>query len=297
MRMLLKEYLEQNIELINQYLDKALVSGDTYPSVIHQSMRYSVFAGGKRLRPILTLASCQVVGGKPEQALPTSAALELIHTYSLIHDDLPAMDNDDYRRGQLTNHKVFGEAVAILAGDGLLTYAFKLIAKNEELGTPAPVVLQIIKEVSDAAGSLGMVGGQVVDMESENKPADSSVLEYIHSHKTGALFKAAVRAGALIGGANSQQLSALDSYAYNLGLAFQITDDILDVEGDAQLLGKPIGSDIKNKKSTYPSIYGMSKAKEMAVESVEKAKASLSIFGSEADVLAEIVDYLTSRKY
>lgn len=291
-----KEKMRAKVIVIDQALDKFLPLGDTYPPSIHQAMRYSLFAGGKRLRPILVLAAAEAVGGRSEEVIPTACALELIHTYSLIHDDLPAMDNDDYRRGKLTNHKIYGEAKAILAGDGLLTLAFQIIAQNSQ-GLSAAKVLEVIGEISIAAGTLGMIGGQVVDSESENKHIDPETLHYIHTCKTGALYKAALRSGAILAGATTEQLLALTNYAEKLGLAFQITDDILDIEGDEKLLGKPVGSDLKNQKSTYPSLFGLAKAKEMAADAVADAVASLAPFGQNASLLKEIALYLLSRDH
>ncbi|MGF7185809.1 geranylgeranyl diphosphate synthase type II [Desulfitispora alkaliphila] len=292
----LDSYIAEKINLINDKLDKYLPDESEVPELIHQSMRYSVFAGGKRLRPILVIASSEAVGFNAEKVMPTACALELIHTYSLVHDDLPAMDDDDYRRGKLTNHKVYGEATAILTGDALLTKAFELIAFNATLGINEKNIIKVLGEISSAAGSQGMVGGQVVDMQSENKSIGFDTLKYIHTHKTGDLFKASVRAGAILANASDKQLAALTEYAEQLGLAFQITDDILDVEGDAQVIGKAVGSDQKNQKSTYPSLFGIDQSKEMAYNSVSKAINALDIFGSEADRLRKIANYLTKRK-
>jgi geranylgeranyl diphosphate synthase type II len=294
--MKLQEYLSERIQLVEAYLEQHMPQETIYPEKIHEAMRYSVFAGGKRLRPVLTIAACEAVGGTAAAVLPAACALELIHTYSLVHDDLPAMDNDDYRRGRLTNHKVYGEAMAILAGDGLLTLAFNFIAKNLPAGADPAKVVAVIREVSEAAGTLGMIGGQVVDMESENKQTSLETLNYIHHHKTGALFKAAVRAGGILAGAANLQLAALTDYAENLGLAFQITDDILDVEGDSALLGKPVGSDEKNNKATYPALIGLEQSKKMAEKYVAMAGESLRIFGENGRYLKEIATYLLDRK-
>lgn len=292
----LKEYLSSRIQLTEAYLEENMPSQTLYPQKIHEAIRYSVFAGGKRLRPILAIAACEAVGGKAETVLPTACALELIHTYSLVHDDLPAMDDDDYRRGRLTNHRVYGEAIAILAGDGLLTLAFNLIAQNSDLGIEAQKVLDVIKEISEAAGTMGMIGGQVVDIDSENKQVSFETLKYIHNHKTGALFKATLRAGGIIAGAGKRELAALTDYAQNLGLAFQITDDILDIEGDSALLGKPVGSDEKNNKVTYPSLFGLEKSREMAHQCVEAACENIKIFGENGRYLRDIAIYLLDRK-
>lgn len=291
-----KADLEARADLINRELGRYLPEPEENPPVIHQAMRYSVFAGGKRLRPLLATAAAEAVGGTTEQVMPTACALEMIHTYSLIHDDLPAMDDDDFRRGRPTSHKVFGEAVAVLAGDALLTAAFELIARNGEIDGISPgAVTKVIREVAGAAGSRGMIGGQVVDMENEHKVIDASTLQYIHAHKTAALFKAALRAGAILAGGGENQLAALSAYAEHMGLAFQITDDILDVEGDQKATGKPVGSDVKRGKSTYPALYGLAESKRLAGEAVNRAVEALHIFGAEADILRNIAIYLLLR--
>ena len=293
----MKREINDRVRLIDRALEKYLPVEQDPPETLHRAMRYSVFAGGKRLRPVLFLASAEAVGGSTEPLLPAACALELIHTYSLIHDDLPAMDNDDYRRSKLTNHKVFGDAVAILAGDALLTQAFGLIAQCGLTGKiDCQTVVRVIGEVVAAAGSEGMIGGQVVDIESENKTIDKSVLRYIHAHKTGALFRASIRGGALMGGGSASQLSELTEYAENLGLAFQITDDILDVEGDSEKLGKTVGSDERKRKCTYPAIYGLQESKELARNSVEKAKKALKNLGAGANILRYIAEYLLHRE-
>src|ERR1035438_1816221 len=241
----LKKYMNERCQLVDQALDRLLPREDELPVSLHKSMRYSVFAGGKRIRPILMLGACEAVGGNLEWAMPAACAMEMIHTYSLIHDDLPAMDDDDFRRGNPTNHKVFGEAIAILAGDALLTEAFKLISSPCFAPECAPAArLTVIHEIASCAGSYGMVGGQVVDMESEGKSdIDLPTVQYIHTHKTGALIKAAVVAGAILGGADEQKLAAITRYGAAAGLAFQIADDILDIEGNTEKIGKDAGSD------------------------------------------------------
>ena len=288
--------INDKVKLINDALDKYLPGLHEIPELIHESMGYSVHAGGKRLRPVLVIASAEAVGGDALKTLPAACALELIHTYSLIHDDLPAMDNDDYRRGKLTNHKVFGESMAILAGDALLTLAFELITKSVEKDVPSDVIVNVIREIAVAAGSRGMIGGQVVDILSEDKTIDSDLLKYIHDHKTGALFKASIRTGAMIGGADQNRLRDLTEYAEYLGIAFQITDDILDVEGDTQTMGKTVGSDQRKKKSTYPSLYGLEESKRLAAEAVEKSLSALSNFDENADTLRYIVSSLINRE-
>lgn len=289
--------LRKRIDLVDNYLEKQMPSGHITPTSIHEAMRYSLFAGGKRLRPVLVMAAAEALGGQAEKVLPMASAFELIHTYSLIHDDLPAMDNDDYRRGKLTNHKVYGEAIAILAGDGLLTLAFQLALKNHsEVGLEPQTVLLAMQEMAEAAGSKGMIGGQVVDMESEDKTISPELMEYIHSHKTGALFRASVRCGAILAGATNSQLAALTIYAEELGLAFQIVDDILDIVGDEAKLGKKVGSDVANNKSTYPTIYGLENSKIMAQKAIDEAVGALSEFGQAAEFLRQIAFYMTKRE-
>jgi len=236
------------------------------------------------------------VGCHPQRVMPTACAIELIHTYSLIHDDLPAMDNDDLRRGKPTNHKVYGEAVAILAGDALLTLAFQLIAENINSAS-SDAVVKVTKEFAEAAGSQGMIGGQVVDTLAANHEINADTLDYIHRHKTGALFRASVRAGAILGGATEEQLSALTRYAENLGLAFQIIDDILDVEGDAAKIGKPVGSDQKNNKATYPALYGIDVSRQRANQVANEALIALESFGHGADFLRSTINFIISRDY
>ncbi len=282
---------------VEKFMREFMPPETAYPRVIHQAMHYAVFNGGKRLRPILVLESAQVVGKDPNRALPVACAMEMIHTYSLVHDDLPAMDDDDFRRGKPTCHKVFGEANAILTGDALLTLAFEIMAACAELPWMDPrCVAKVIRETARAIGSLGMVGGQVLDLELEGKNSDFFTLKTLHSKKTGALFKACLRAGALLFGVEDQRLDALTRYAENLGLAFQITDDILDVEGDESTIGKPVGSDQKKGKVTYPSLLGMEEAKRLAESSVRDAVDSLRVFGSEADFLRGLAMYLLHRK-
>ncbi|NPV26223.1 MAG: polyprenyl synthetase family protein [Firmicutes bacterium] len=289
--------LAEKARLVNAALEELVPAEQTYPTVIHQAMRYSLFAGGKRLRPTLTMAAAEALGHPSDLVLPTACALELIHTYSLIHDDLPAMDNDDYRRGRLTCHKVYGEAIAILAGDALLTLAFDLIARNAEYpGVRAADVLQIIREISTGAGTQGMIGGQVVDIQSENQPPEIKTLEYMHRHKTGALIRAAVRAGAILARASSVQLVALTRYAEEFGLAFQITDDILDLTGDMAVLGKPVGSDVRNQKATYPALFGVDQSRQMAQDCISRALNSLTIFDERADFLRDLAIFILERE-
>ena len=269
-------------------------------STLQEAMRYSLFAGGKRIRPILSIAAFEAVGGEGDRILPFACALEMIHTYSLIHDDLPAIDNDDYRRGRPTCHKVFGEAIGILAGDALLTEAFRLMSdpsRQEDFSGNEGLILRVINEVAYAAGISGMVGGQVVDVESEGRKVDPSTVQYIHTHKTGAMILVSVRVGAKIGGATEKVLAAMTSYGEKIGLTFQIADDLLNIEGDAAALGKSIGSDRSKGKATYPSVLGLTESKKRARELTESALDALTPFGREADSLREIARFIISRGY
>ncbi len=268
-----------------------------YPEKIYQAMRYSLMAGGKRLRPILCLATCQLSGGTPQMALPTACALEMIHTMSLIHDDLPAMDNDDYRRGQLTNHKVFGEDIAILAGDGLLAYAFEFVAVKTQ-NVPAQRLLKVVARLGHAVAATGLVGGQVVDLESEGSQGISiETLNFIHTHKTGALLETSVLSGALLAGAPESSLQRLSRYARNIGLAFQIVDDVLDITATPEELGKTAGKDLRAQKATYPSLWGIEESRQQAQKLVDEAKAELAPFGAPALPLQAIADYITARTH
>lgn len=294
----LKAYLKERCTLVDKALEKHLPRQDDLPYSLHKAMHYSVFAGGKRIRPILLLAACDAVGGDISAVLPFACAMEMIHTYSLIHDDLPAMDNDDFRRGRPTNHKVYGEAVAILAGDGLLTEAFILMSSLDAAKNVDPAIrLAAINEIARCAGSRGMVGGQVADMESEGQEdIELATVQFIHTHKTGALIKASVKAGALLGGGDRKSVDALTRYGETVGLAFQIADDILDVEGTTEELGKDAGSDEARGKATYPAVVGICDAKRRAVELMEMSLEALSPFGAEADPLREIARYIVDRK-
>lgn len=294
----LKRYVEEKRALINQALEQYLPeTQDPYEEEIIKAMRYSLFAGGKRLRPILCIAGAEAVGGTAEQVIPLACGLELIHTYSLIHDDLPAMDDDDLRRGLPTNHTVFGEALAILAGDGLLTEAFRIMTLPEAWpGAEALRVLKAVSLVAEAAGYKGMVGGQAMDIRCQGKSTDLATINYIHSHKTGALIRVSVVSGALVAGGSERALDALDSYGSALGMAFQIWDDVLDIEGDTEEMGKTQGKDIELGKATYPSVIGMEEAKKEAHRLVATAIESLKIFGKEADPLRAIANYVTGRR-
>lgn len=294
----LNSYLKYRQQRIDTALDHHLPAEDTLPGRLHQAVRYSVFAGGKRLRPILMLAACEAVGGDTERVLPAACAMEMIHTYSLIHDDLPAMDDDDFRRGRPTCHKVYGDALAILAGDALLTEAFILLsgmAVDSQQSEDA--CRQAMHIVARCAGSRGMVGGQVVDMESEGKEIDLPTLEYIHTHKTGALILASVQVGALLGGANKTAYDALTRYAEAAGLAFQVADDILDIVGDQELLGKDVGSDEARGKATYPALLGLSVARQRARDLRDLALEGLTEFGETAEPLRQIAHYIVDRSF
>ena len=291
--MMLKQYVKEQAKLIEDTMPQLLPPSHPYSQVLFDAMDYSLYAGGKRLRPILLMAAVDTVGGKGTDYLHVAASLEMIHTYSLIHDDLPAMDDDDYRRGKLTNHKVYGEGIAILAGDALLTAAFETALAQPV--ADARVLLRAVREIASAAGAQGMVGGQAVDLLSEGKVVDTPTLRYMHQAKTGALFRAAIRSGAILAGASEEELLQLTTYAEQFGLAFQITDDILDVTGDQETIGKPVGSDAKNNKATYVTIYGLDQAKTMAQHAVDEALACLETFGSKAVILRELAQYLLTR--
>jgi geranylgeranyl diphosphate synthase type II len=291
----LKIYLTKKQAQVEAALQQAITV--TYPDKIYEAMRYSLLAPGKRLRPILCLASCELCGGTSEIAMPTACALEMVHTMSLIHDDLPAMDNDDYRRGRLTNHKVYGEDIAILAGDGLLAYAFGFIVNNTQQ-VPAQYLLQVVEKLSHAVAATGLVGGQVLDLELEGQQnIDVETLNFIHTHKTGALLEASVLCGAILVGASQEVIQKLTCYAHNIGLAFQIIDDVLDVTATTQELGKTAGKDLKAQKVTYPSLWGIKESKLKAKKLIEQAKAELADFNEKAIPLISIADYIVTRTY
>jgi len=293
----LQAYLKARKEMVDEALGRYLPGEGEFPPVIFQSVRYSVFAGGKRIRPILCMAAAEAVGGIAEIVLPAACALEMIHTYSLIHDDLPAMDNDEYRRGKLTNHRVFGEDIAILAGDALLTEAFHLLSGKALAGrVPAERILAVIRDVSEASGWFGMVGGQVLDLEAEGKAVDLTGLNHIHARKTGALIRASVRGGALLAGADEKRVQSLSEYGSHLGLAFQIADDILDVEGDRELLGKETGADSARKKATFPALVGLEDSKQKARVLAGKALEAIASFDAKADPLRWIAAFVVERK-
>ncbi len=299
-------YLKDQAHLVDTALDRYTTLGSTAPGtpalsglppVLLEAMRYSLLAGGKRLRPALVFAAAGLYGLTPAQVMPTACALEMIHTYSLVHDDLPCMDDDDLRRGMPTNHKVYGEAVATLVGDGLLTLAFEMLARQAEVHEVSPAAaLRVVAEVATGAGAAGMVGGQVEDLAWEGRMADGPQLERIHAMKTGALFRVSLRAGALLGGATEEELAALDAYAAQFGLAFQIQDDVLDVTGDTAKTGKATGRDLKHEKSTYVSLYGLRGAQERARQAVEGAIAALSPFGERARILIQLARFVVDRE-
>lgn len=293
----IKTYLQERRELIESYL-KSYFSVPSSPPVLHEALRYSLLAGGKRIRPILVLASYEACGRLPEEIIPQASAVELIHTYSLIHDDLPAMDNDDLRRGRPTSHKVFGEAIAILAGDALLTEAFLMMTTKGRDGKEIKPLnlVKCVRELALASGAYGMVGGQAQDILSEDSAPDRDTLEFIHSHKTAALIAASVRLGAILGGCGMRRMKAFTKYGENVGLAFQIIDDILDIEGMTEELGKTAGSDTKKRKMTYPSLFGLEHARQKAEALISSATDALKVFSSEADPLREIAGYLGKRK-
>ena len=285
-------YYDGHKKLVENFLEARMAKKGI--SKIDDAMAYSLLAGGKRIRPILLMATAEALGVKGYNFLPVACGLEMIHTYSLIHDDLPCMDNDDYRRGRLTNHKVYGEAAAVLAGDGLLTLAFEVML--EQKNVDAAALIETVREMAMCAGSFGMVGGQGLDLENEGKQISAEELRKMHEGKTGALFIAAIRGGAHLAGAGEKELLALTRFADLLGLAFQITDDILDVEGDAETMGKPTGSDEKNHKSTYVSLYTLEGAKKLAEKTVAEALECLEMFGDNAEPLRQITKMMCGRK-
>jgi geranylgeranyl diphosphate synthase type II len=290
----LRDYLAVQQHLVDAELDRLTPPETTPPETIHRAMRYSLFAGGKRIRPVLCLEAMRTVAGDVEGAVTAACPLELIHTYSLIHDDLPALDNDDYRRGKLTNHKVFGDAMAILAGDALLTLAFQVLA---ELPAPAERKVRLMAELATASGTVGgMIGGQVADLEGEGKPPDAALLESIHRAKTGALLRASLRMGAIYAGASDVQYAALSCYGEHIGLAFQIVDDILDVEESSEALGKTAGKDAAQHKITFPAVYGLEASRSMAEAECAHAHRVLEPFGDRAARLDELADLIVRRK-
>jgi geranylgeranyl diphosphate synthase type II len=292
----LADYLLRRRRLVDGALKRWIPAENDFPPQVHRAMHYSLFAGGKRLRPILTLAAAEAAGGQTRDALPLACSFELIHTYSLIHDDLPSMDDDDLRRGRPTSHKVFGEAVAILAGDALLTEAFHLAARPDLMKrVPPRRRIQALWYLARAAGSLGMVGGQTVDILTQGHPVDGGTLEYIHTRKTGALIAASVAVGAILGGAGVGSFKNLLAYGEKLGLAFQITDDLLDEEGDEKKLGKAVRKDPSKGKATYPALYGIPESRKKAGRLIEEALARLKSFDRRADPLRGIARFILER--
>lgn len=292
----IKRYLEKKRRNVDRTLEAIVPPAASYPQKVFEAMRYSLFAGGKRVRPILAIASAEALGAESAGLLPIASSLELIHTYSLIHDDLPAMDNDDFRRGKPTCHKVYGEAIAILAGDGLLNLAFEILTDQKfRKGVSPSRMLAIIREIAVASGVFGMIGGQVVDMESEGKDVDLPTLEYIHTHKTGALIRASVRVGALYARAGEKKLRALTRYGEFAGLAFQIADDILDITGTQEEIGKDVGSDLRKDKKTFPGFYGLDESRRRAKEVSDRAVDALKDFDKKADPLRELARYIVNR--
>ena len=290
----LREYLAHQQSLVDAELDRLVPTESTPPETIHRAMRYSLFAGGKRIRPILCIEAARAVSDSVNGVAAAACALELIHTYSLIHDDLPALDNDDYRRGKLTNHKVFGDAMAILAGDALLTLAFQVLGQLAIAGDRKAL---LVAELAAASGTVGgMLGGQVADLEGEGKPPDASLLETIHRAKTGALLRASLRLGAIYAGASGEQYAGLSRYGEHVGLAFQIVDDILDVEASSESLGKTAGKDAAQHKITFPAVYGLDASRRMAEEECARAHATLAPFGPRAERLHQLADLIVQRK-
>jgi len=291
--MQIKEYLKEKAKEVDLFLDKFLPPETAYPEVIHKSLRYSIFAGGKRIRPILCIAAYETVTEQPYQKIaPLFCALELVHTYSLIHDDLPCIDNDDYRRGKLTNHKVFGENIAVLAGDSLLTLAFEFLSRA---AIERNILLKIIEEFSYSIGTKGLIGGQVVDIISEGEKISKKTLKYIHLHKTASLIESSLKIGALAAGAKPKELSALGKYGQNIGLAFQVADDILDVVGNAKNMGKTLGKDEAVEKATYVKVYGLQKAKLILNDLVSEAVSALNVFREKQKPLVEIANFIAYR--
>jgi geranylgeranyl diphosphate synthase type II len=288
-------YMKVQAAAVDVALDRFLPPETQRPETLHKALRYSVFAGGKRLRPVLVIAGAEAVGGTAERVMPTACALEMIHTYSLVHDDLPAMDNDDFRRGVPTNHKVFGEAIAILAGDALLTLAFRLVADNArtaDLGA----IQAVVADVAEAAGHAGMVAGQVADLEAEGRQVGADTLDYIHVHKTGALIRTSLRVGAMLCGATAEQVRALSVAGANLGLAFQIVDDILDVVASSEELGKTAGKDQIQQKATFPAIHGIEASRARARSLIAEAEEALTAFGPRAEPIRALGRFILERK-
>lgn len=286
--------LEEKIIEVNKSLEKFIEEKEAPQATIYKAMNYSINAGGKRIRPVIMLSCAELIGGTSDGVMPFACALEMIHTYSLIHDDLPCMDNDDLRRGKPTNHKVFGEAMAVLAGDALLNKAFETILKNSQVSPN--MTIAALSEIATASGTEGMIGGQVIDIESEDKQIDAVTLMTLHLNKTGALIMTAAKVGALLSGGGREDLLLMEEFSRYLGIAFQIKDDILDVEGSVEALGKKIGADEENKKSTFVSIYGLEQSKKILSDYTEKAIEILSSYGEKAEFLIELCKFLLRRE-
>jgi geranylgeranyl diphosphate synthase type II len=291
----LSAYLADRSQTVDRALDRFLPRASAKPATIHKAMRYSLFAGGKRMRPVLTLAAAEACGGPLDRAIPAACAVECIHTYSLIHDDLPCMDDDDLRRGRPTNHKVFGDGIAVLAGDALLTIAFEILAQATPTSRYSSATL--IRELADASGSRWLIGGQVADLEGEGRKLSGTDLRYIHRCKTAALLTASLRLGAMSANATDAKLTAITAFGQNLGLAFQVIDDILDVTQTTEKLGKTAGKDVKATKATFPAIYGLEKSRKEAHKLTAAAHAALKPLGPKAARLREMADYLLAREY
>jgi geranylgeranyl diphosphate synthase, type II len=291
----LKAYLQSHQRKVDRALDRYLPKEKVKPVTIHKAMRYSLFAGGKRLRPILCLAAAEATGGKIDNALPLACAMECIHTYSLVHDDLPSVDNDDLRRGRPTCHKVFGDGIAVLAGDALLTVAFEIVSRARP--TPRYNMSILLNEIAVAAGSRKLIAGQVADLEAEGHKTDRAQLRYIHENKTAAILTTSVRLGAMSANANPKQLAAITKFGRALGLAFQVIDDILDVTQTSEKLGKSAGKDIAAQKATYPAVIGLDKSRAEARRLTKQAHDSVSIFGEKAEPLHALANYLLEREY
>jgi geranylgeranyl diphosphate synthase, type II len=291
----MKEYLSSRQRLIDETLDTLLPRESVKPKTIHRAMRYSIFAGGKRLRPILCLAAAECCGGEPRAALPLACAVECVHTYSLIHDDLPCMDDDDFRRGRPTSHKVFGEGIAVLAGDALLTFAFEVAAQVP--GWPRYSLRDVIGELAIACGSRHLIAGQVVDLESEGKKVSLPLLKFIHRSKTAALLRSSIRLGAMSANATANQLERLSNFGHALGLAFQVIDDILDVTQTSEKLGKSAGKDLTAEKATFPAVVGLDRSRKVAKRLTEEAREALRPLGKKAETLRALADHLLQRDY
>lgn len=289
------DYLKNQKAVVDSYLNQFLPADTTYPEILHEAMRYSVFAGGKRIRPVLALATNEALRGSSDTAIYLACALEMIHTYSLIHDDLPAMDNDDYRRGQLTCHRKYGEGIAILAGNGLLTHAFRLLS---EMPVACEVRVQVTNRICRAIGTEhGVIAGQVVDLTTEGKPFSGDQLHYIHASKTAALMETSVHCSALLADAEDEAVDRLRAFGSSVGLAFQVVDDILDVEGSAAELGKTSGKDLRKRKATYPALYGIEKSREIVGELITQATAELGFLGARANALVELARFISVRRF